>query len=404
MTGITEKRAKRSLQKPFDMNHFTHLFLYAYLASSVLVVIPWIPTTLNTFALYGFVAVGLIDIIIFKRAFILQLHTVWYFLLCVFCLFSCMYSVSFDASLATTIDMVKILVFSFVATNKLNNQKIIVNSMAVYSLATMCLYAYMAMTERLVVEDNERLGEELMGNPNTFAVVFMVAALFSVYFIFHSKRNITKICFFIVFCLQLHTLALSGGRKGFIFPILMFCVMTLVSIDKKGRKHLIRNAIIVVIILLITTYAVFNVEFLYDSIGYRMNGLINLITGDGKVDSSSRIRANMVDTALQLWQRRPIFGNGIDSFKILSSYNTYSHNNYVEILCGLGIFGFCIYYSFYAFAIYKILKQKHFGNYRWYWLLALICFLAFDVGAITYNMFMVQYLFLICVVNAKFKN
>ena len=128
----------------------------------------------------------------------------------------------------------------------------------------------------------------------------------------------------------------------------MLCAIKLISTDKKGRKHFIRNALIVALILIIAVYAVFNVEFLYDSIGYRMEGLVNMVTGEGEVDASSKVRVNMVDEALQLWQDKPIFGNGIDMFKKLSSYHTYSHNNYAELLCGVGIFGFCIYYYFLA--------------------------------------------------------
>ena len=124
-----------------------------------------------------------------------------------------------------------------------------------------------------------------------------------------------------------------------------------------------------------------------------------MITGEGEVDASSKVRANMVEVGLRLWRERPAFGNGINMFQVLTAYHTYSHNNYVEILCGLGIFGLIVYYVFYAIGLCKVWRQKHRGEYRWYWIFCLICLLVFDIGAITYNMFMVQFFLLLCLIE-----
>ena len=404
MTSLTKKSQRTASQAQLNMNQIACLFLYAYLAASTLIAIPWVPNALNTIALYGFVAVGLVEILLVKRRVILSVHTLWYALFCVVCLCSSLYSTNMDIPIATTLEMVKILAFAFVAANILNSQKKIEICMATYSMATIVLYAYLGLTGQLVLEAEERLGQDLMGNANAFASVFMVAALFSVYFIFFAKRKIIKLGFLAVFCMQLHALALSGGRKNFILPLLMLCAMKLISTDKKGRKHLVRNGLIVVLILIVAVYAVFNVESLYNSIGYRMEGLISMVTGEGEVDASSDIRANMVQDALQLWRERPLFGNGINMFQKLSAYRTYSHNNYAELLCGLGVFGLIIYYAFYAIGLYKIFAQRHRGGYRWYWLLSLLCLLAFDLGSITYNMFMVQFLLVVCLIDTANKN
>ena len=404
MTSLTKKSSKSSSKQQLNINQIACLFLYVYLAASTLIAIPWLPNMLNTVALYGFVAVGFVEILLIKRRLALPIHTIWYFLFCLVCLCSSFYSTNMDIPIATTLEMVKILVFSLVAANILDDRKKLETCMGTYSVATIGLYAYLGLTGQLILEAEERLGEDLMGNANVFASAFMVAALFSVYFIFFSKRRLTKLCFLVVFCLQLHSLALSGGRKNFILPILMLCAMKLISTDKKGRKHLIRNSLIVIIILLVAVYAIFNVESLYNSIGYRMEGLISMVTGEGEVDASSDIRANMVEDALQLWRERPLFGNGINMFQKLSTYRTYSHNNYAELLCGLGVFGLAIYYAFYAISLFKIFGQIHRGEYRWYWIFSLICLLAFDIGSITYNMFMIQFLLLICLIDTANKN
>jgi O-antigen ligase len=68
-------------------------------------------------------------------------------------------------------------------------------------------------------------------------------------------------------------------------------------------------------------------------------------------DSSYRVRADMIETGLQLWQKSPIFGNGTDSFRGLGGFDTYSHNNYVELLCDLGILGVLLFYALHFQAV-----------------------------------------------------
>ena len=50
---------------------------------------------------------------------------------------------------------------------------------------------------------------------------------------------------------------------------------------------------------------------------------------------------------------RPIFGWGLDAFTQLSPYETYSHNNFIEILVSSGIVGFLFYYGGIAFLFMK---------------------------------------------------
>ena len=62
------------------------------------------------------------------------------------------------------------------------------------------------------------------------------------------------------------------------------------------------------------------------------------------------------------WQK-PILGHGIDSFRtlygMLGGMETYSHNNFIEMLVSGGVVGFIIYYSIYVY-IFKAMWRTTF--------------------------------------------
>ncbi len=65
-------------------------------------------------------------------------------------------------------------------------------------------------------------------------------------------------------------------------------------------------------------------------------------------DSSFRTREEMIRQGIQLWKQSPLFGNGLDAFQGLSGQGTYAHNNYVELLCDIGLVGVLLFYALYA--------------------------------------------------------
>jgi O-antigen ligase len=73
-------------------------------------------------------------------------------------------------------------------------------------------------------------------------------------------------------------------------------------------------------------------------------------------DSSYRTRAEMIQQGIQFWRQAPLFGNGTDAFRSLSGKGTYSHNNYVELLCDLGILGVTLFYALHAQVVVHALR------------------------------------------------
>ena len=134
-----------------------------------------------------------------------------------------------------------------------------------------------------------------------------------------------------------------------------------------------------------------------------MGYLIDALQGRGEKGSSAVLRAQMIRIGWNSFKQHPLLGIGYGCPHLLASremnFDTYLHNNYIELLAGGGIIGFSIFYSIYIYLFYKLHQYhsiKHYGNGICTILLVLILFM--DFGQVscyskeTYFYFMIFFL------------
>lgn len=150
--------------------------------------------------------------------------------------------------------------------------------------------------------------------------------------------------------------ALTGSRKALL--IIMMGVVFILFLTAKGLAKKIRILFIGVICAGLFFVAVMKIPVLYDIIGVRMESLITgIITGEEEnKDQSYIVREHLTEYAMELYREKPIFGQGLDSFRTVEgSYGLYAHNNFAELLCCTGIVGFIFFYLPYLVAFIKLL-------------------------------------------------
>ncbi|MDD3267588.1 MAG: O-antigen ligase family protein, partial [Burkholderiales bacterium] len=125
-----------------------------------------------------------------------------------------------------------------------------------------------------------------------------------------------------------------------------------------------------------------------------------LLFGQNNLDISSRIRFEMIEVGKTLFLSKPFLGYGIGSFSIVSGFDAYSHNNYIELLVGLGIIGMVLYYSMIIYIIYKLFIIRKFidGNPL---LAILLSLLVIDYGLVSYNSPVYQYIIALGFISIK---
>lgn len=207
-----------------------------------------------------------------------------------------------------------------------------------FLLASLFVIIRALFSAPLEVVFSRRLGSTFDVNPNTVGHMFSVATIISLY-LFLKNRNwsfLIPFSFFFVFAL------FSGSRKIFIL-LGVGCVL-LVILNQKSFKRAVIAGLVAIFVVVLTGLMIVTVEPLNRIIGSRLVNMFSQL-GGANVDGSTSIRLEMIIRGLQMFKQKPFFGWGQGAFTDLSGFGTYSHNNYIEMLVAVGLFGTLIYYS-----------------------------------------------------------
>lgn len=195
------------------------------------------------------------------------------------------------------------------------------------------------------------LGAEADVHSNGVGIVAALAFIFTVYLFLKNKPGR---CFFIGSVLFISIL-LTGSRKSIILAVVgVFLLLQYMYPGKKLRIFGIAS-----IGIIFSLFLLMNIPFLYEIAGSRIENTIQFFLTGHTVEASMTTRNWLIEIGMKYIRKRPKTGYGLDNFKIITNSSMlYSHNNFVEILFGSGIFGFCIYYSKYVFLLFRGLPLK----------------------------------------------
>lgn len=238
--------------------------------------------------------------------------------------------------------------------------------------------------------------EENLWNSNNIGMTTCFALFFGYIVYFHDSKFWKQFLFLIIGVGMFILILLSGSRKCMIMlpiPILYF-------LYKKNIKYFLISIPAGAAIIIGLYYLIMNVPLLYSVMGYRMEDMFNIISGNttGTEDIS---RALLAEYGIQWFKERPLFGYGLNAFRELSNQtaifagrNFYAHNNYIELLVDVGLVGTLLYYSFVIYVFKNIHKQKGFLLNWTKIFLILILFLG--VGMVFYYNGMMNFIIAIC--------
>ncbi|GIQ69768.1 hypothetical protein XYCOK13_25920 [Xylanibacillus composti] len=367
-------------------------FVYVYIVLSYIGQPSIVDPRLHSLSLYMLLAVSILTIFYTKR-FHINHYLIWYVLFLAISLFSTTYAYNANVALAGLYSMIVVLGLAVAITSILRDSMDIKNVLVCFSLSGFLLFTVLLWRDQLFVD--ERLGESLFGNANIFANLMMLSLICSIWLSLYSQ-GIKRAAYLFIIMTQVYTLFLSGGRKYILVPALFFYLLLILKKDADGRNRVIRYTVLFALVISSVFWLIFSVPLFYDTIGYRMAGFLDLLTGDNQnVLNGDMERQYMMDYGIDFFKERPITGYGTDNFKILfgDAYGryVYSHNNFIEMLVNYGVMGFILYYSFYMFLICKLWLMKNDNSkLRDFFLAFMICLLPFEMGVVSYNLYFIQ--------------
>lgn len=367
-----------------------------------------IPLKIVSFALYAFLVWGVL-VVFMKRNAEIGVHTMWYFAFMCWSFITAFYSPEFKLLDGSFRLMIVALVTSFFFQLYVNNEERFVLVAWLFCFSSFVLVGILYFTGNLVIDAGNRLGEEVLGNANAFAGMLMYAVMFEMWLIVYKRYNVLlKGCLLLMIMADYYALTLSGGRLAFVVPMVFLYILLLCKQDDRGRRHTIRYTLYIVVLIAIIFQMMMTVDVFYDTLGYRMESLINGTMGIEKQGTSAEIRAKMRTLAIENWMEKPILGYGFDSFKYLAqrelNHFFYSHCNFTELLYNGGIVSFLLYYWIYFKLLNLIYKAKNVSiKYKAFAISVALSFLVYDYGIVTYNVAYVQIILAIAFKCLEFK-
>ncbi len=178
---------------------------------------------------------------------------------------------------------------------------------------------------------------------------------------------------------------LSGSRTSVLMVVIYIAAFLVFEQPSKNAAKSIEKLLSVVVLCFMAYFCIMNIDFLYASIGNRIESLLELLTGVSAGDNSTISRMNMMTLAKELFLEHPWIGVGMNNFKYVTYYNTYAHSNYYELAACLGVVGLILYYLPPVYYLNKTISGWKSRGKEMIVPLAIIgAFLFGDIGSVSY--------------------
>ncbi len=330
-------------------------------------------------------------------------------LICVYCLFSCVWSIAPDRTLGRFNSMLQFLVFFAMLMTyflKLDSIEslldIVMWSGYAVSIYTFIYYGGISQVMNLLTS-SVRLSNDFV-NANSLGMLCAMACIIQIYKILYAKKFWSAI--FILPTIMI--LAVAQSRKSFFMLLLGVLALALLkNLNYKNWLKSLFGIVVSTIVLFFLIRYLFNLDIFLGMSKRLTNLFANLTIEGADSNSSAGVRFNYIKIGLDYFVNRPIFGYGFSSSGIIlmqeTSQDTYFHNNFVELLTGGGIIGFVLYYSNYIYLLYNLIKMRKFGvGQTDICIILLFILLTIDVGVVSYYSKAQYFYFMICYIQVEF--
>lgn len=319
-------------------------------------------------------------ILISKNRILIPRETGPIFLWFIFCIISGFFAVKIELVFNKLLTVAQLLVFFFAGYTVIIKGNLKGNTLLYSFLFSMVFVIIYGVETYEPISDftyKNRIASTA-GNPNTLAVFGSFAYIFVLYFISINKKIRYRIFFMLIALILLYGIVNTHSRQGIVLIIASTIIYASLRSHynykiTENKNKFYRNVFIIVaftfVMVIIGYNYIINSPYLFriqTLLKFAQIGASN--TNLAKViDYSAYERSQFIIYGIKIWTDNIFFGIGLDNFRIVIQHYwpisdpQYSHNNYIELLSTIGIFGTIAYYSIYFSAIQKLvsaLKNK----------------------------------------------
>ena len=272
----------------------------------------------------------------------------------IFCFMSCAWSVNPDVSLRRSITLLENFVvfwvmWLFIARNKLQQHVIRAISLAgsIFAIYIVAYYGGLRAFIRLMEMANmrTRIGGEVahlsqIGQSLSISSVFMFSLAL-------KEIGWKRIIRYGLVIIQVIVILASQSRTGLLIFLLGSGFTLFEYMKKRGSNGGVVTVVLIILVCIVLTRMIDLASVLE-----RWEGVFST----GGKDSSSVTRIAMINEGISFFFYRPLLGYGVGTSGSISVYETYFHNNYVELLATTGILGFILHYRMFIKTLCCLLR------------------------------------------------
>lgn len=304
------------------------------------------------------------------------------------CFISYIYSYAREDTVEKTITVMAVVLMSICVYQYIVISEKMDFVLKVYSMGGMIMALYILLKSGLVV--GSRFGA-VVGDANLVGITLSFAATVTLY-LFLMQRNVIYI---LQFGCMGYVILLTGSRTAAL--LLLLAVIVLLYTGAYVWHWKLRTVVIVTFALGAALYilwqAVMTIPALYEALGIRIISFLQISQGQHSINNerSTYYRVLFAKRALDLFADSPVWGKGVNSFPSYNStfadgWHCFSHCNYTELLSGLGILGFVLYYGIYIYSFFYVWRSKSAAGRKYR---PLVCALIMeiligDIGLVVY--------------------
>ena len=294
----------------------------------------------------------------YKLTIKINMFKIWLMLFLGMCFISITYAINRPNSFNVIKTLIVLFIVLFLVDDQINSHEELEKYLKLFLISLLIMMIYVICNLDLNSFQLAQHGEATTGlwNGNDIGMKCALYIILMLHFLSNNKKILQKIILLITLLIPLVLLYYTASRKA----ILMVILGASFFYYLKHPNKKIRNLIVICLGVYIVYTLMMNNVYLYKAIGWRIEGALALLNKSGQVDSSTLLRKRYIDIGIDAWKKSPFLGYGVADFSIINScktgHMTYSHNNFVEMLVGVGGIGFLIYYSYYIKLLFDYVK------------------------------------------------
>ena len=325
-----------------------------------------------------------------------NLLIITYTLFSIFALVSSFWAISFDTASFKSLQLFLIVVNLIVLYNLMINFNL--SNAFVHGILIGSFVNYVLIMDIIPVPFDTKISWRYMGttgNPNALAITMLVSMFLSIVYLMDKKRKKNWLFYYqyINLLFAMYTILLTVSKKGIILGVGLLLFYMVISL--KNKKGIVRIVVLVILASVVFHFFVDDKQ-INEYFTHTINRFIKFsdqLEGSVARFSSTGYRKRLIEFGLMIFQDKPLFGYGLNNFRFLSEKGLYAHNNFVELLVGVGLIGFGLFYYIYAYLLTLIHKMPK-SELRTLIVFFILILIVMDMALVSYGSKLTIYLLL----------